>query len=362
MTLQLDSGSWGLFCGHGGRQLVLVGDQPVGPSSARKSTRRVPRGLLLDENRVAKVYQTAASSVEEVTYGGEDWVVALKPMFSPRSSAVVGVLGGVFPAGSEIPDPPEVGGWEWEIERDGDGQPTPRRRTYWDRALFRIYGVDPGVAQQRRGYWEAGEWVSELIDQSDQMRVNSLIRDGIQEGLQGIAGMFRCLTYNVVTGYGSGSLGRRHLRLVGMVVPVEPADEKIILRGFSYVAPESFHDMAFEQDANAGRVDDVLRGVMALAKEPMAVVDAATLDVLTTSAAWRREDFGHVGGLGELAIDDSGELHEFIKAAALDTEGSRTMKVDLRRTDGAVQSVEMTVTGVRSGEQGHDAVVRLDLY
>lgn len=361
MTVQLDAGSWGLFCGHGGRQIVLVDDQPCGPSSARKFTRRVPRGLLLDDNRVARIYETGECSVEEVSRGGEDWVVALKPMLSPRSSSVVGVLGGVFPAGADVPEPPEVGGWEWEIERDARGQPTPHRRTYWDRALFHLYDVDPGVAQQRQGYWEAGEWVSELIDQSDQMRVNSLIRDGIQEGVQGIAGMFRCLTYNVVTGYGSEELGRRHLRLVGMVVPVEPADEKIVLQGFSYAAPEGFHDMAFEQDANAGRVDDVLRGVMALATEPMAVVDAATLDVLTTSAAWRREDFGHVGGLGEFADDVSGDLSEFIRTAAADTEHSRSMKVDLRRTDGSVQSVEMTVTGVRSGELGHDAVVRLDL-
>lgn len=361
MTARLDVGSWGLFCGHGGRQLVLIDDQPCGPSSARKQLQRLPRALLLDEDRMSRAYEAPQGLLEKVEHCGQDWVVALRPMLSPRSGCLVGVLGGVFPVGTAIPAAPEVGIWEWEIERDRQGQPTPRRRTYWDRVLFRLYGVDPGVAQQRQGYWEAGDWVNELIDRSDQMRVNSLIRDGIHEGLQGIAGVFRCLTYNVVTGYGSERLGRRHLRLVGMVVPVEPSDEKIVLQGFSYEAPETFHDMAFGQDANAGRVDDVLRGVMALAKEPVAVVDAATLDVLTTSASWRREDFGHVGGLGEFAIDDSSELRDFIRAAAEDTERTRSMKVDLRRTDGSVQSVEMLVIGVRSGSSGHDAVVRLDL-
>lgn len=79
------------------------------------------------------------------------------------------------------------------------------------------------------------------------------------------------------------------------------------------------------------------------------------------TAAWGREDFGHIGGLGEFAIDDSGELNDFIRAAAEDTENSKSMKVDLRRTDGTVQRVGMTVTGVRSGAQGPDAVIRLDL-
>lgn len=359
-SVQLDVGSWGLFCGHGGRQIVLVDDTPCGPSSARKYTRRIPRELLLDEPRVARAYRTGNATTEVVIHGGEEWIVALRPVFSPRSSTLLGVLAAVSPAGVPLPEPPLVGAWEWVIERQEDGKPTPRRRTYWDHNLFRIYEVDPSVAQQRQGYWEAGEWASELIDRSDQMRVNTSIRDAIQEGLQGIAGVFRCLTYDIITGYGAQTQGRKHLRLVGLIVPVEARDEKILMQGFSYEVPESFQDVSFEQDATAARVDDVLRGVMALAREPMAVVDVETLDVLMTSASWRREDFGHVGGLGELAIDDSGELHNFIRTAAGDTERTSSMKVDLRRTDGSVQRVGMAVTGVRSGALGRDAVIRLD--
>ncbi|MUU73461.1 hypothetical protein [Pseudarthrobacter sp. GA104] len=360
MQVQLDVGSWGLFCGYDGRQLVLVDDKPCGPVSARKPTRAIPRRLLLDENRIAQAMRTGSALSETVSHAGEQWAVELRPVLSPRTATVLGVLAGVAKASDPLPEPPLVGVWEWEIERDSEGQPTLRRRTYWDRNLFHIYDVDPSVAQQRTGYWEAGEWASELIDQSDQMRVSSLIRDGIQDGLMGVTGKVRCLTYNIVTGYGSTSQGRRHLRLVGVIPPIEPNDDKIFLQGFSYDAPETFHDMAFEQDANAGRVDDVLRGVMALAKEPMAVIDAATLDVLMTSPSWRREDFGHVGGLGEFAIDDAGELHAFIAAAATDTVRAQSMKFALRRVDGSVQNVSITATGVRSGVEGRDAVVRLD--
>jgi hypothetical protein len=359
MQVQLDVGSWGLFCGHAGRQLVLVDDMPCGPISARKVARAIPRRLLLDEDRVALALRGDATS-ETVSHADAEWTVELRPMLTPRTCSPIGVLAGVSKATDPLPAPPLVGCWEWEIERDADGRPTPHRRTYWDRDLFHIYDVNPGVAQQRQGYWETGEWANELIDQADQMRVNSSIRDGIQDGLAGVTDTIRCLTFTIVTGYGSESHGRRHVRSVGAIPPIAPEDDKILLQGFTYEAPESFHDMALEQNANAARMDDVLRGVLELAGEPMAVVDAATLDVLMTSPSWRREGFGHVGGLAEFAVDDSGKLHEFIAAAASDTEHSRSMDVALRRGDGSVQNTRITVTGVRSGTQGHDVVVRLD--
>ena len=361
MTQQLDIGSWGLFCGQEGRQLVLIDDQPCGPVSARKVMRTVPRRLLLDETRVARAIETGQLSTETVAYRDTNWVVTVCPLSSPRTSSIIGVLAVVTRAGQPVPPTPLVGTWEWEIKRSPEGEPTPHRRTYWDRNLFHIYDVDPSVAQQRRGYWEAGEWANELIVQADQMRVNSSIRNGIQDGLHGVTGLSRCLTYNVITGYGTNRTGHKHLRFVGIVAPVNPDDEEILLRGFSYEVPSWFHDMAFEQDVNAARVDDVLRGVIELVGEPMAVLDAATLGVLMTSPSWRQLDLGHVGGFDDFVIDDSETIHNFIASADDDTEGSRSMAVQLRRADGSVQGVLLTAKGVRSGTQGHDAVIRLDL-
>ncbi|AYD89420.1 hypothetical protein D5R93_03930 [Actinomyces lilanjuaniae] len=362
MSIPFDVGSWGLFCGQDLRQLVLVDDQPCGPVSARKVSRSLTRRLLLDEGRVARAAQDAKHVREEVSHAGTQWVVRLHPVGSPRSARTVGVLAGVFPAEASIPDLPLVGSWEWEIERDEDGEPTPRRRTYWDRNLFLIYDVDPGAAQQQRGYWEVGEWANELVDQADQMRVNRSIRDGIRDGLPGTAGVYRYLTYHVVTGYGSPVRGRRHLRSVGTAAPVAPNDDKIVLLGLSYEVPETFRDMAFEQDDSAARVDDVLHGVMGLAREPMAVVDAMTLDVLMTSPSWRRERLGYVGGLRGLvdgSPEDLVELHALMAEAVGSTEPTRAVRVRLRRTNGSVQEVSITATGV-PGTRHRDVVVRLD--
>ncbi|MDN5898956.1 MAG: hypothetical protein L0H74_02700 [Brachybacterium sp.] len=357
--MQLDVGDWGLFCGPDGKQLVSVGGDPCGPVSARKVTKNTPRRLLLDESRVARALQSGDPSTELVSHRGSSWVVTLRPVITPRTGATVAVHAAVSSTDQELPDPPLVGSWEWEIERGPDGQPTPNRRSYWDRNLFRIYEVAPDVAERHRDHWETGEWANELIDQADQMRVNSSIRDGLQDGLKGDWGVVRCLTCNIVTGYGSSSPGLRHLRLVGQIVPIHPEDEQIIMQGFSYEVPSTFHDLALEQDA--GRVDDVLRGVMELAGEPMAVVDAGTLDVLMTSPAWRNEDFGHVGGLGEIASEDSGVLHSLIAEVASGSRNQNSMRIDLNRGDGSAQNVLLTATGAQLGGRGRDVVVRLDL-
>jgi hypothetical protein len=192
------------------------------------------------------------------------------------------------------------------------------------------------------------------------MRVNSSIRDGLQDGIAGLVGVgvIRCLTCNIVTGYGSENLGRKHLRLVGQIQPVDPEDQYVHMQGFSYAAPEDFHDLALVQDA--GRVDEVLRAAMELAGVPMAVVDSDSLEVLMTSSAWRREDYGHVGGLTEFVHEDSGRLHEFISEVASEPEGTSSVPLTLQREDGVVDTVRLTATGVQSGAERRDVVVRIE--
>lgn len=361
MTVQLDVGEWGLFCGSQGRQIVRAGDEPCGPVSARKITRAIPRKLLLDEPRIEQAFETnTVPDTGTVTYDDRDWTVAFRPVLAPRTSTLVGLLAGVSPASEPLPEPPLVGSWEWQIERDSQGQPTAHRRTFWDCNLFRLYGVSPDTAERRAGYWEVGMWANELIARSDQMRLTTSVREGIHDGP--LAGL-RCLTYNVITGYGSDTRGSRHLRLVGRVVPYQPEDTTIMLRGFSYQVPETFHDMAFEQDA--ARVDDVLRGVMDLTDEPMAVLDPDTLEVLLTSPVWRRQDFGHIGAFGDVLAEDQRRVREYITQALADRTGMRpSCEVQLRRpADGGIYSARMTVTGVRAhagdGGAGDDALIKL---
>lgn len=363
MQEQLDVGAWGLFSGPNGRQLVLVGDQPCGPTSARKHTRSLPRRLLLDEERIAQAFARGTTTVEAVEHAGQKFIVHLQPLLSPKSETVMAVLAGVCRMGEELPEPPLVGCWEWQIERNADGSPNLNRRSYWDSNVARIYDVSPDVAQQVQGYWEVGDWANELIDQADQMRLNSSIRDvvvGAQWSLASLCDKLYAITYNVVTGYGTQTRGRRHLRAVAFLPHFTAEDEHLRLLGFSHEVAASYNDMTLDHDINSARVDDVLRGVMELAKEPMAVVDTETLDVLMTSSSWRREDFGTVGGLCEVVDHESGELQTFIVDAAEDSSmRPRSMRTTLRRVNGSIQDVLMTVTGVES-RLGRDAVVRLD--
>lgn len=359
MSAQLDTGAWGLFCGEEGRQLVLIDEQPCGPVSSRKVMRAIPRRLLLDEGRVAQVFRSGVAVSEQLSCGGSEWNLELRPLSSPRSGAVLAVFAGLWAVGEAIPDVPLVGCWEWEIERDENGVPSSNRRTYWDENIFRIYDVDPSLAEQHPGYWETSFWANELIDQTDQMRVNGSIRDGLQDALAGDWGVVRCLTCNIVTGYGSSSPGRKHLRLAGQIAPISDEDPLIIMQGFSYEVPSTFHDLALEQDA--ARVDDVLRGVMQLTREPMAVVDVTSRTVLVSSPSWRQGVPGFVGDFDNAVFDGPSEVRDVIVEAAEDTQRPRTTEVSLQQQDGSVRTVQLTALGVSSSEHSRDAVIWLDL-
>lgn len=360
VTEHLDVGTWGLFCGNAGRQIVRIGHTPCGPVSARKLTRRVPRELLLDENRLADAYIHAAPVQETVTRDDGQWTVVLEPLVSPYSQTVIGVQAVVVPAGRPVPHKPLVGMWEWVIDRQENGQPGTNRVSYWDENLFEIYDMDTSVAQRHEGKWKAGEWSNQLIEPTDQMRVATSIREGIQDGLEGMVEKVRCLTYNVITGYGTAQHGRKHLRLVGVIPRIDPDDEFIFLQGFSYEVPETFHDMAFEQDSTAARVDDVLRGVMELASDSMVVIDTETLNVLMTSAAWRQRWFGSVDSLAELAVENMAELRFAVQDAAQNPSARHHLAARWRGSDGEVVDCPITVLGVQSGQRSNSAVIRLD--
>lgn len=361
----MDVGVWGLFCGTDGRQLVRIGETPCGPVSARKLMRVVPRRLLLDEPRVSTAIHTGVGYADDVVIGEQVYTVVTRPVLSPHCRVPVAVMALVIEQGGVIPPAPVVGGWEWEISWDGTNIPSPHTRTraYWDRELFELYEVDPSVAQQRQGYWEAGAWTSELLAAADQMRVNVSIRDGIHDGVNGAAGVLRCLTYDVVTGYGTEQPGSKHLRLVGAVAPVSERDPVIFMRGVSYEVPSDFQDITFEGEAAGARVDDVLRGVLELSLDPIAVIDAVTMDVLMSSASWRDAAFGqisHIGQLGDFAPARKDELQRFIDQAAHITTGPLSMRLDLESPAVCPGEVVVTAIGVKSGVNGLYAVIRID--
>lgn len=359
--VEMEVGAWGLFCGPEGRQLVLVGDEPCGPVSARKVMKTVPRQLLLLEGRVTRVYEKGRALREFAEYGGKRYEVQLHPLITPLTQSTVAVYGIVMPAGETAPERPLVGSWEWEIKRGPDGLPTPERRTYWDENVHKLYDVDPEIVSAQDNTWEVGEWANEMIDPRDQMRLSSSIRGGIQDGLKGDVGVVRCLTCYARTGYPKppSERGRRHLRLCGQIRPIAPEDPVIIMRGFSYEAPEDFHDLALRPDAS--RVDDALRRAMELSRDPMAILDVSTLEVMMTNPAWRQEDFGHVVTLEEHSAGDNAELRAFLLEAATDFEELRSRTTLLRRADGETREVVITAGGVRADVPGRDVVVRIEV-
>lgn len=358
MSIILSSGQWGLFCDEGGRKLVRADSTACGPISARKALSVLPRRLLLDEGRLGRAMSGESSGCDIVGVDGRRWQVITQGLLSPKTHQVVGVIAGVFPFGESLPPTQRVGVWEWHIDCDENGIPSPVRRIYWDKNLFVLYGIDPGVARRHTDYWETGEWVDNLIDEGDQMRVSSTARDGIAARASGARWGLLCLTYTVVTGYGTDVRGQRRLRLVGGVAR---EGGRVIARGFSYEVPDTFTDIALWSDAEGGRVDEALRGGMALVLTPMAVADASSGEILITSPSWRQHRLERSGGLNGILEVPGGRLDDTVDRALAVTDPVYEDRVRVKTLAGTWLDAGLALIGVHNSLGSHDVVIRLDL-
>ena len=345
-------GEWLLFCGADADRIVQAGDFNFGPSAARRASSAPVRMELLP--LVEKAFKAGSDISTFVNTDHGVFKAEVHVIKTPLTSTPVAVQALLVEADQPCPPMPLVGAWEWSIELDEAGQLTLVRTTYWDGKLFKIYEVSPDTPEHIAGCWEVGTWQRHVISETDGLRLHREIRDGLREGIGGV----RCLTFDVVTGYGSAKLGKKHLRLVGRIASENPPG-RLLLQGVSYAVPDTFHENAFERDA--GRVDDVLRGTMQLIDTPLAVVDPDTFEVLLTSPSWKAARFSPASSLLEVFGDQSLEVQKFIEAAADTTDVQDFHRpIPTFHLDGVDRVATMSVCGVRASDGvSMDALVKL---
>ncbi|MDU2072524.1 MAG: hypothetical protein E7E98_08455 [Cutibacterium avidum] len=354
----LEVGQWGLFC-DGGNSIVRVDAIPCGPASARRLLDSVPRRILVDDGRIVRTLASGRPIREHVDMGGDQWYVRADPILSPHSRVPVAVAAIVTPDDRIPPDPPSLGCWEWEIEPGPDGGPSTTRRIYWDKNLFDLYDLDPRTSRRHDDYWETGEWIDNLIDPGDRVRMSDAVRDGIAISATDRPGDLLCLTYGIVTGRPGERSGRRHLRLVG---GIRPEGRIFVARGFSYEAPDWFTDMSLWRDTEATRVDDVLSGMMELIDDPVAVVDTRSLEILVTSDSWREAGFDRFGGFDAVVDDQGDRVRDYVMRVSDQDRHVTSMTTRLRRLDGSTREVVLEGIGVRNGGRDRDALLRVRRY
>lgn len=347
MSDQLEVGQWGLFAGPEGKQLVILDGEPCGPVSARKLLQEIPRRLLLDTPRVADATnKDRGDTTEAIRVAGMNLRVETRQIISPWSQTVVGVFAGVFAAEEETPTTPLVGSWEWVVSMDADNNITGRR-TFWNHELFELYEVDQAATQQASGYWEVDVWASELIVEGDQLRFFSSLRDGYWDNWAGV----RCATFGAIAGYGTNERRPLHLRLVAQKGQMS-TPESLIFQGFSYQVPEVFHDRALAEEYPT---DNALNSFMTLVADPIAIVDPFSLEVLMSTPAWRREDFGQARGLKEVLAESPDDVRHFLEEVA-DAGPTPIDRDVLVHTDAGTQSHTVSVLGLDRGP-ARDALV-----
>jgi hypothetical protein len=339
----LSIGQWGMFGGPEGKQLIILDGQPCGPVSARKLLEEIPRRLLLDEGRVTQaMIAERPDTAEVVTHASQELRVETRQIVSPWSKTVVGVFAGVWPVNVESPEPPLVGSWEWVVAMK-DGEITGRR-TFWTKSLFDLYEVDSAVARAS-GYWEVDVWAGQLVAEQDQLRFFTSLRDGYWDDWTGV----RCATFDAIAGYGTSERRTKHLRLVASKGQMS-TEESLVFQGFSYEVPEVFNDRALAEEYPT---DDAFTGLMGLVKDPMAIVDPNSLEVLVSTKAWRREALGDARSLREVVDADPDDVRRFLINAA--DRGSRVSTGRVQVTSGPQKHYDVSVIGMDRGP-GRDAL------
>lgn len=348
-------GSWLLFVGKQARQLARVDVHPIGPVSARKITSAALRHGLLPVVAECAAGRRPSGTFPLVAHGAE-WDAHVRTVRAPKSSAVIGVLATLVPRGDRPSEPPAVGTWEWRIDLDRNGAPTPQRTTYWDRSLFDIYEVAPSVPERSAGCWEVPVWANELVAAEDQARLLGSIREGIRRDVDGV----RTLTYRINTGRGTTTTGSKQLRLLGSIGGRQP-DGTLAIHGVSHEVPTEFTEPSLEREG--ARVDDVLRGAMQLSSDPMCLVDPDSMEILMTSSRWKAVGLGRASSVIELFDERAPEIEQFIEAARRGTSTTTLPgRAWLTSSDGTSRSVLVQACGVDARTAPDmDVLVRLEL-
>lgn len=349
MSSVLEAGQWGLFTGPDGKQLVMCDGEPCGPGAARKILAETPRRLLLDEGRVERFMAGDRSSDGIIVeHNGVNYRIATKPIIAPWSKTILGVFAGVFPIDEAIPEPPLVGSWEWLIKQH-NGE-VLGRRTFWNQELFDLYEVDSAVAEQTAGYWEVDVWASELVANCDQLRFFSSLRDGYWDR-PGV----RCASFDAIAGYGTDNRYRKHLRLVAQRGDIS-TPEQLVLHGFSYEVPAGYSDRALAEEYPT---EYALDGFMELIRDPIAVVDPVSLEVLMSTDGWKSRSFGQSRNLKETIGDNPADVRRFLLDAA---DGTEPSEGELHLGVGADKRPYPVSVGSmnRGAERDNLAVVRLN--
>ncbi|GAA4675104.1 hypothetical protein [Frondihabitans cladoniiphilus] len=317
----------------------------TGTSLRRALSSRVARDLLIPALKRSMLDRVDRDEVAVVD--GVEWSVVVHVITSPLTDEVFAAHGIVHRADEERPERPVVGSLEWKIVV-GEG-PGSGIRLYWDRAMFELYEFAKTEYDDSVRSFVAPLWYNDLVAPKDRARFRVIV----DEVITAVAPELHSITYDVVTGQGTGRRGTKTLRVAGRAAG-QKGDEVFYLRGVVHEAEDVQAD--YHPGIATVKSDDFLRAVLELNTDSaMCAVDTRTWDVYLVTEGWSLAGLPPLtdGSFLDLfAPGDRAEVEAYLHdAATRTTVAVDPLRTRVRPSDGSVRDVLLSATGVQSGSE-----------
>jgi hypothetical protein len=248
--------------------LLSIGSELYSGHAARSKMDPTARAVLLP--RISQAVREGRELTGKAHHSGSGWVYRVVPVIGAETGTVIAVQA-IY--GTDLPERPLVGAWEWRVPPPGSGEPL---RTYWGPDVFPIYGYDPphgGDGAYPEGiWWEAPRFFNDVLLDSYRARMRELLATALNAS----ADFLHIEQFEI---HHRRTRRRMAMRVAGRPAAASSGPVRWV-RGLTYEIPE------LAPEPFASHSQNLLTAAFANAGYPLGVIDPVYQHIWMTSGSF----------------------------------------------------------------------------